>query len=207
MAKVKKYDSQGRATGEQELAGAVWDGGTNLRTVHATVQWQRAKRRAGTHKVKTRAEVSGTGAKPHKQKGTGTARQGSRRSPQFCHGGRAWGPVPRSYGYALPHKVRKAALISALRQRANTGALLVYEPAKSDKPSTKALALALLAMGVTGKALLVAGAQEQTLLKSARNLPLVTALPAAGLNVYDLVDAAQVVFTPAALTGLNGVSQ
>lgn len=205
MAKVTKYDSQGKAAGEQELAGALWDGGTNLRTVQATVKWQRAKRRAGTHKVKTRSHVSGTGAKPYKQKGTGQARQGSLRAPQFRHGGRAWGPVPRKYGYALPHKVRKAALISALRQRAGTGALLVYEPAKSDKPSTKALALALKAMGVTGKALLVAGAQEQVLLKSARNLPLVTALPAAGLNVYDLVDAAQVVFTPAALARLSEV--
>jgi len=124
---------------------------------------------------------------------------------QLRHGGRAWGPVPRSYGYALPHKVRKTALISALRRRAGEGAVLVYEPSGAAKPSTKAMAAALSAMGVTGKALLVAGAAEHVVTRSARNLPYVTVLTAAGINVYDIVNAAQVVFTPAALAQLDGV--
>ncbi len=205
MAKVKNYDSAGKPAGERELSGELWDGGVNLRTVHATVQWQRASRRAGTHKVKTRAEVSGSGKKPYKQKGTGNARQGATRAVQFRHGGRAWGPSPRDYGYALPHKVRRTALVSALRQRAAEGMIAVYEPAAAAKPSTKALAAALQAMGAEETVLLVAATGEVNLLKSARNLPEVTALPAEGLNVYDIVRARLIVFTPAALTQLGEV--
>ncbi|MTA78301.1 MAG: 50S ribosomal protein L4 [Actinobacteria bacterium] len=167
----------------------------NVPVMHQVVTAQLAARRAGTQSTKTRAEVSGGGRKPWKQKGTGRARQGSTRSPNWVGGGVALGPKPRSYAQKTPKKMIKLALRSALSDRASEGHVIVVEDWNFDVPSTKGAIAALKALGVEGRALIVLTRADVEAWKSFRNIPSVHVLEAAELNTYDILVSDYVVFT------------
>jgi len=167
------------------------------------VTWQLAKRRAGTHKIQVRNEVSRTSKKMYKQKGTGGARHGSRRAAQFVGGAKAHGPVVRSHAFDLPKKVRALALRHALSSKAKTGALIVLDNAAAADPKTAALRASLEKIGVTN-ALVIAGAEVDTNFKlAARNIPNVDVLPNAGLNVYDVLRRHTLVLTKDAVEAIQ----
>jgi large subunit ribosomal protein L4 len=166
------------------------------------VHWQNSKRRAGTHKVKGMGEVSGTTKKPYKQKGTGNARQGSLRAPQFRTGGAVHGPVVRDHGYSLPKKVRRLGLISALSQKHADGKLVVLDAAAADSPKTKDLAVKLKALGWTS-ALVIDGTVDSNFLHASRNIHGVDVLPTVGANVYDILRHDVLVITAAGIEGLK----
>ena len=167
------------------------------------VTWQLAKRRAGTHKIQVRNEVSRTGKKMYRQKGTGGARHGSRRAAQFVGGARAFGPVVRSHAFDLPKKVRALALRHALSSKAGAGALIILDQAAIDDPKTAALRADLAALGLTN-ALIIAGAEVDANLKlAARNIPNVDVLPDAGLNVYDVLRRDKLVLTKGAVDAIR----
>jgi large subunit ribosomal protein L4 len=190
--------------GEIDLDDAVF-GIQDIRAdiLQRCVVWQLAKRRAGTHKVQTRNENSRTGKKMYKQKGTGGARHGSRRAPQFVGGSRAFGPVVRSHAFDLPKKVRAMALRHALSSKAKSGDLIVLEGATLDSPKTSALRQRFETMGL-GKALIIAGAAvDQNFGLAARNLPGVNVLPTMGLNVYDVLRHDKLVLTREAVDAVN----
>ena len=166
------------------------------------VTWQLAKRRAGTHKIQVRNEVSRTGKKMYKQKGTGGARHGSRRAAQFVGGAKAHGPVVRSHAFDLPKKVRALALKHALSSKAKAGTLIVLDAMAPTEAKTAALRASFSKIGVTN-ALVIAGAEvDQNLKLAARNIPNVDVLPNAGLNVYDILRRDTLVLTRAALDGI-----
>ncbi|HYB13126.1 MAG TPA: 50S ribosomal protein L4 [Myxococcota bacterium] len=170
------------------------------RLLHAEVRRQLARRRAGTHSTKNRHTVSGGGAKPWRQKGTGRARQGSTRSPQWAGGGVVFGPVPRSHEHVLPKKVRRAALRSALSLRAQEGALKVVDAFELDAIKTKRVVEILKALGLGSASVLVVVAEPHGALeRSARNLPRVGVIRAEGLNVHDVLRHSHLLFTRAAL--------
>ena len=172
--------------------------------LHRMVNWQLAKRRAGTHKVKGMGEVRGTTKKPFRQKGTGRARQGSSRAPQNRGGGVVHGPVVRSHAFDLPKKVRKLALKSALSRKAADGKLLVLEAAKTDTHKTKALAQQMAALGIAQSALVINGAGLDANFELAvRNLPGVDVLPQEGANVYDILRRDTLVLTREAIAQLE----
>ncbi len=187
--------------GELELPEALFGAEPRADIMARVVHWQLAKRRAGTHKVKGMGEVSGTTKKPYKQKGTGRARQGSLRSPQFRTGGVVHGPVVRDHGYALPKKVRRLGLISALSQKAREGKLIVLEAAASDG-KTASLKKQVTALGWQS-ALVIDGAElDQGFARAARNIPGLDVLPAIGANVYDILRHDVLAVTKAAVEGL-----
>lgn len=165
------------------------------------VHWQLAKRRAGTHKVKGMGEVSGTTKKPYRQKGTGSARQGSLRAPQYRTGGVVHGPVVRDHGYDLPKKVRRLGLISALSQKAAEGKLVVLDAA-SGVTKTSELAKKLQGLG-WGSALIVDASVDENFVRAARNLPKIDILPTIGANVYDILNHEVLAITQAGLEGLK----
>jgi large subunit ribosomal protein L4 len=181
--------------GSVELSDAVF--GVEVRTdiLHRVVVWQLAKRRAGTHKVKSRAEIARTGAKMYKQKGTGRARHGSRRVNIFRGGGVVFGPQPRDHAIDLPKKIRALGLKCALSSKAKEGKLVVLDDATLAEPKTKALVGAFDKLGL-GSALVITGAEvERNFALASRNLPLVDVLPAQGLNVYDILRRDTLVLT------------
>ncbi|MFI4975400.1 MAG: 50S ribosomal protein L4 [Caulobacterales bacterium] len=166
------------------------------------VTWQLAKRRAGTHKVQVRNEVSRTGKKMYRQKGTGGARHGSRRAAQFVGGARAFGPVVRSHGFSLPKKVRALALRHALSSKAKAGSLVILDAAAMAEPKTAALRAHFAKIGLKN-ALVIAGPQIDANFKlAARNIPNVDVLPDAGLNVYDVLRRDTLVLTKAAVDAI-----
>jgi large subunit ribosomal protein L4 len=165
------------------------------------VHWQLQKRRAGTHKTKGMGEVSGTTRKPYKQKGTGNARQGSLRSPQFRTGGRVHGPVVRDHGYDLPKKIRKLGLISALSQKHAEGKLIVIDAATSGE-KTRDLAAKLKILGWTST-LIIDGAVDSNFLRASRNIHGVDILPTIGANVYDILRHDVLAITTAGVAGLK----
>jgi len=165
------------------------------------VHWQLAKRRAGTHKVKGMGEVSGTTRKPYKQKGTGNARQGSLRAPQFRTGGAVHGPVVRDHGYDLPKKVRRLGLISALSQKLAEGRLVVLDQANGTA-KTAELARKLKVLG-WNSALIVDGVVDEGFLRAARNLPRIDVLPGIGANVYDILNHEVLAITRAGVESLK----
>jgi large subunit ribosomal protein L4 len=168
--------------------------------LHAEVRRQLAKRRAGTHSTKNRHTVSGGGAKPWRQKGTGRARQGSTRSPQWAGGGSVFGPVPRSHEHVLPKKVRRAALRSALSLRAGEGAVRVVDAFELDTIKTKRVVEILRTLGLGSASVLVVLAEPNaTVERSARNLPRVSVIRAEGLNVHDVLRHSHLLLTRAAL--------
>ncbi len=173
--------------GEIDLPEALFGAAPRPDIMARVVHWQLAKRRAGTHKVKGMGEVSGTTKKPYKQKGTGRARQGSLRSPQFRTGGVVHGPVVRDHGYDLPKKVRRLGLISALSQKKAEGKLVVLDAAASEEGKTAALKKQVAALG-WASALVIDGAQvDERFLRAARNIKGLDVLPTIGANVYDIL--------------------
>jgi large subunit ribosomal protein L4 len=191
--------------GTVELPAAVFDAPLRPHLFHAEVRRQLASRRAGTHATKNRHAVSGGGSKPWRQKGTGRARQGSIRSPQWAGGGVVFGPVPRSHEHTLPKKVRRAALRSALSQRAREGALTVVEALELEEIKTRRMAELLKGLGLGEHGvLIVIEAPNPKVERSARNLPGVSVLRAEGLNVYDVLRHPRLLLTRAALAAVAG---
>jgi large subunit ribosomal protein L4 len=188
-----------------ELPEAIFSAPVKPHLLHEVVRMQLAKRRQGTAETKGRSDVSGGGKKPWKQKGTGRARSGSSRSPLWRHGGTVFGPHPRSYEFGVPKAIRRQALLAALTSKAQAGAIRVLESLGLERPSTKAMAALLKGAGVAGKALVVLPARDETLEKSARNLPAVRVLTVQGLNVYDVLRADTLVLTPEGVHTLREV--
>ena len=203
MATVTVKNPSGKKGGTVELAEEIFGIEPNVPVMHQVVTAQLAARRAGTQSTKTRAEVRGGGAKPWKQKGTGRARQGSTRSPQWRGGGVALGPKPRSYAQRTPKKMIKLALRSALSDRAAEDRVVVVDDwgFDMDTPSTKSAIAALEAIGVDGKVLVVLSDTDEVAWKSFRNLTHVQLLDVAELNAYDVLCNDWVVFTSATLPG------
>ena len=199
---VTKLD--GKAAGDIELMDDVF-GIEEIRAdiLQRCVVWQLAKRRAGTHKVQTRNENSRTGKKMYRQKGTGGARHGSRRAPQFVGGSRAFGPVVRDHGFDLPKKVRALALRHALSAKAKSGDLIILDQATLKEPKTAALRETFGKLG-WAKALIIAGPEvDANFGLAARNIPHIDVLPNAGLNVYDILRAEKLVLTKAAVDAVH----
>jgi large subunit ribosomal protein L4 len=194
----------GAKAGQIDLSDAIFGiGDIRLDILARCVNWQLAKRRAGTHKVQTRNENSRTGKKMYKQKGTGGARHGSRRAPQFIGGSRAFGPVVRSHEFDLPKKVRALALRHALSSKVKSGSLIVLEEAVAETPKTAALKAQFEALGLKS-ALVIAGPEVNgDFGLAARNLPHIDVLPNAGLNVYDVLRRDTLVLTRAAIEGIE----
>jgi large subunit ribosomal protein L4 len=197
MASVTVKTAAGADAGTLELDDATFGIEPNVSVMHQVVTAQLAARRAGTQSTKTRAEVRGGGAKPWKQKGTGRARQGSIRSPQWVGGGVALGPKPRSYAQRTPKKMVRLALRSALSDRAADGKVVVVDDWAFDAPSTKAAVAALSALDLEGRVLVVLSRDDVAAWKSFRNLPSVHVLEVAELNTYDVLVSDVVVFTRA----------
>ena len=195
MTTITMKTPAGADAGSLDLDANTFGIEPNVPVMHQVVTAQLAARRAGTQSTKTRAEVSGGGRKPWKQKGTGRARQGSTRSPNWVGGGIALGPKPRSYAQKTPKKMIKLALRSALSDRASEGHVIVVEDWNFDVPSTKGAIAALKALGVEGRALIVLTRADVEAWKSFRNIPSVHVLEAAELNTYDILVSDFVVFT------------
>ena len=203
MAEVDVRTSAGAAAGTVELDDAIFGIEPNVAVLHQVVTAQLAAARAGTQSTKTRAEVRGGGKKPWRQKGTGRARQGSSRSPQWTGGGVALGPKPRSYRQKTPKKMVQLALRSALSDRAREGKVAVVEAWDFDEPKTRLAREALGELGWEGKVLVVVGPHEEAVIKSFRNLPDVQLLLANELNAYDVLCNDWVVFTRATLPSVT----
>jgi large subunit ribosomal protein L4 len=199
MATVTVRTGTGAKKGSVELADEVFGLQPNVPVMHQVVTAQLAARRAGTHSTKTRAEVRGGGRKPFKQKGTGNARAGSTRAPQWRGGGVALGPRPRSYAQRTPKKMIKLALRSALSDRAADGKIVVVNDWGFGAPRTKDAVQALAALGIEGKALVVLTRDDVAAARSFRNLPDVQVLEASELNAYDVLCNDWVIFTQATL--------
>jgi large subunit ribosomal protein L4 len=195
MAQVTLKNAAGKDAGKVELDDATFAIQPNVPVMHQVVTAQLAARRAGTQNTKTRAEVRGGGAKPYRQKGTGNARQGSNRSPQFSGGGVALGPKPRKYDQKTPKKMISLALRSALSDRANEGKVVVVDEWGWDKPSTKAATQALGGLGIDGRVLVVVGRDDAAAALSFRNIPEVQLIAPAELNAYDVLCNDWIVFT------------
>jgi len=202
---TKVYDMSGKVVGEIELSEAVFGIEANQSVVHDVVKNHLANCRQGTQSALTRAEVSGGGRKPWRQKGTGRARQGSTRAPQWTHGGIVFAPKPRDYGYTLNKKSRRLALKSALSAKAAAEAIVVIDEIKMEAPKTKEFAAFLTAVGVTGKALVVTAEADANVVKSGRNIPGCEITFANLINVYDVVNAGKLVVDKAALAKIEEV--
>jgi large subunit ribosomal protein L4 len=195
----------GRKTGEVELNDAIFGIEPNMTVVHEVVKNHLANCRQGTQSALTRAEVSGGGKKPWRQKGTGRARQGSTRAPQWTHGGIVFAPKPRSYSYVLNKKVKRLALKSVLSAKAADGEIIVVDKIEMDEIKTKTFRQFLEAVNANGKAVVVTPEVNANVVKSARNLPGVLTAPAKLINVYDLVNAKYLVIDQAALAVIEEV--
>jgi len=203
MATVTVKTPAGADAGSIELDATTFGIEPNVPVMHQVVTAQLAARRAGTQSTKTRAEVSGGGAKPFKQKGTGRARAGSTRSPNWIGGGVALGPKPRSYAQKTPKKMIKLALRSALSDRASEGKVIVVDEWNFASPSTKGAVAALAALGIEGKVLLVLDRLDVAAWKSFRNLGEVHIIETAELNTYDVLVSDFVVFTKSTLPNVE----
>ena len=205
MSTIKVLNMAGAEVGTVELNDAIFGIEPNTAVVHEVVKNHLANCRQGTQSALTRAEVSGGGKKPWRQKGTGHARQGSTRAPQWTHGGIVFAPKPRDYSYVLNKKVKRLALKSVLSARAAEGKLVVIDSIKMDAIKTADFRKFLNAVNVNAKAVVVTPAVDETIVKSARNIPGVLTTPATNLNVYDLVNAQYLVVDQAALAKIEEV--
>lgn len=205
MPKVALLNQAGSQVGEIELNDAVFGIEPNKNVMVEAVLMQRASLRQGTHKTKIRSEVAGGGRKPWKQKGTGRARQGSIRSPQWRGGGTVFGPVPRSYSYKLPKKVRRLAIKSALSSKVQDQSILVLESLAFDAPKTKDFTNVLKGLSVNSKALIVTASLEENVALSARNIPGITVVAADGINVLDVLNHDKLIMTKAAVEKVEEV--
>lgn len=205
MSTINVVSMTGRKTGEVELNDAIFGIEPNMTVVHEVVKNHLANCRQGTQSALTRAEVSGGGKKPWRQKGTGRARQGSTRAPQWTHGGIVFAPKPRSYSYVLNKKVKRLALKSVLSAKAADGEIIVVDKIEMDEIKTKTFRQFLEAVNANGKAVVVTPEVNANVVKSARNLPGVLTAPAKLINVYDLVNAKYLVIDQAALAVIEEV--
>ena len=205
MPKVALFNQSGSKVGDIELNDAIFGIEPNQHVLFEAVVMQRASLRQGTHKTKIRSEVAGGGRKPWRQKGTGRARQGSIRSPQWRGGGTVFGPVPRSYSYKLPKKVRRLALKSALSTKVLEENILVLESLAFETPKTKDFKAVLNGLSVDSKALIVTANLEENVALSARNIPGVTVVTASGINVLDVLNHDKLIMTKAAVEKVEEV--
>jgi len=197
---VKVFDAQGKETGEVQLAPEIFSAPVNEAVLHQALLRQQANERQGTHQTKTRGDVSGGGKKPWKQKGTGRARQGSTRAPQWRHGGTVFGPHPRSYEQKMPRKQRRLALRAALSAKVRDGALRIVDEITLEAPKTKTLDSFFTALQAGVRILFVLPEHDLLLEKSTRNLASVKTILVSNLNVGDVLAADSVVLTRKALT-------
>ena len=205
MLKTNVYNMSGAVVGEIELSEAVFGVEPNQSVVHDVVKNHLANKRQGTQSALTRAEVSGGGRKPWRQKGTGRARQGSTRAPQWTHGGIVFAPKPRDYSYTLNKKSRRLALKSVLSAKASEQNIVVIDAIKMDAPKTAQFAKFLKAVGCDTKTLVVTAAADMNVVKSGRNIPGCEVTFANLLNVYDVVNATKLVVDKAALATIEEV--
>ena len=205
MPKANDFNMAGQQVGEVELSEGVFGVEPNEPAVHAVVVNHLANCRQGTQSALTRAEVSGGGKKPWRQKGTGHARQGSTRAPQWTHGGIVFAPKPRSYSYVLNKKVKRLAMKSALSAKAAAGEIIVVDSIKLDSIKTKDFRAFLNAVKADGKSLVVTPAKDEVVVKSARNIPGVETTMANLMNVYDILKAKYLVLDKEALAVIEEV--
>ncbi len=205
MPTINVVNIKGETIGKMELSDAVFGIQPNTTAMHAVVVNYLANQRQGTHSTKTRAEVSGGGRKPWRQKGTGRARQGSTRSPNFTHGGIAFGPKPRDYRFSLNKKLKRLAMKSALSSKAAEGSIIVLDGIPLDEIKTKTMAEILAAVGFKNKALLVMPDVDEKVLLSARNIAGVTPTITGEINVYDILNNNQMIIVKAAVEKLEEV--
>ena len=205
MAKTNVFDMSGNVVGEIELSAAVFGIEPNQAVVHDVVKNHLANCRQGTQSALTRAEVSGGGRKPWRQKGTGRARQGSTRAPQWTHGGIVFAPKPRDYSYTLNKKVKRLALKSVLSAKASEGKIIVIDEIKMEAPKTKTFAAFLNAVNAENKALVVTAEADANVVKSGRNIEGCVITFANLINVYDVLNAKTLVVDKAALAKIEEV--
>ncbi|MBO5081094.1 MAG: 50S ribosomal protein L4 [Lachnospiraceae bacterium] len=194
MANVSVYNMEGKEVGKMDLNDAIFGVEINEHLVHLAVVQHLANKRQGTQKAKTRAEVSGGGRKPWRQKGTGHARQGSTRSPQWTHGGVVFAPTPRDYSFKLNKKEKRIALKSALTSKVQDGKVMVLDELKLDEIKTKKFQEVLTNLNAK-KALVVIKENDKNIVLSARNIPDAQTIVADSINVYDIMKAGTVVLT------------
>ena len=199
MAKIDILDITGKAVDSIELTDSIFSIDVNKQSLYDAVIMQRASLRQGTHKTKGRSEVSGGGRKPWRQKGTGRARQGTIRAPQWNGGGIVFGPTPRSYGYKLNKKVRRLALLSAITSKFKSGEMVVIEDLKFDTPKTKNMINVLAALSADRKPLIVTADFDENVFLATRNITGALNLDVSELNVLDLVNAHKVIYTKSAI--------
>ena len=205
MPKATVYDMTGKQVGEIELLDSIFGVEPNKTAMHEAVKNHLANCRQGTQSTLTRAEVRGGGIKPWRQKGTGRARQGSIRSPQWTHGGIALGPKPRSYNYSLTKKTKRLAMLSALSAKAAAGEIIVIDGLDMGEIKTKSFVGFLNAVEATGKSLVVTPEVRTNVVKSAANIPGVRTTIASTLNVYDILNADKFIIDKAAVEKLQEV--
>lgn len=205
MLKVKVYNQEGAEVKDLELNEAVFGIEPNKQALFDMVLLQRASLRQGTHKVKNRTEVRGGGKKPWRQKGTGRARQGSIRAPQWRGGGVVFGPTPRSYKFKLNRKVRRLALKSALSTKINDNEFMALEAIKFDAPKTKEMVKVLANLDAPTKTLIVVDEIDENVARSANNIPGVKLLDARRVNVYDILNSDKLIMTEAAIKSVEEV--
>ncbi|MFC7442661.1 50S ribosomal protein L4 [Laceyella putida] len=205
MPKVAVLDMSGQQVGEIELAETIFGITPNQAVLHDAVVMQQASLRRGTHAVKNRSAVRGGGRKPWRQKGTGRARQGSIRSPQWVGGGVVFGPTPRTYAYKLPKKVRRLAIKSALASKVIDSQLVVLDELKLEQPKTRDMVQVLKNLGVERKALVVTDNLEENAVLAARNIPGVKLISADGVNVLDVLYHDKLILTRGAVNRVEEV--
>ena len=205
MPKVALYNMEGKQIGDIELNEAIFGAKINEALMHQVVVNQLANRRQGPAATKTRSFVRGGGRKPWRQKGTGRARVGSIRSPLWVGGGVTFGPAPRNYSYRIPKKARRQALKSALSAKVRDGKLIVLDQLTIEQPKTKLMVNVLKALNAEKKPLIVIGDWDTNIELATRNIPKALLLKSSGLNVYDVLNHDQVIFTKDALTKLEEV--
>lgn len=205
MPSIAVLNMQGKEVGQQELSEAVFGIEPNVSVMNDMVKNYLANQRQGTQSALTRSEVSGGGKKPWRQKGTGRARQGSTRAPQWTHGGIVFAPKPRSYSYVLNKKVKRLAMKSALSAKAAAGEIIVIDSIKMDSIKTKDFRAFLTAVKADGKSLVVTPAKDEVIVKSARNIPGVVTSMANLINVYDILNAKYLVLDKEALAVIEEV--
>lgn len=202
MAKVEVLNLDNKKVGDVELNADIFERAVRKDILQTVVKWQLAKKRQGTHKAKTRTEVSGGGSKPYKQKGTGNARRGSSRSPLIRGGGVLFGPTPRDYSFSLPKKIRKVAVKYALSYLHSQGRVKVVEALESADGKTKVLSKQLNGMGLK-KSVLIGNGLNDKFERASRNIPKFVYQPVEGVNVYDLLKYDSVVFEKSSLATLE----
>ena len=205
MTTIEIKDASGKKAGSADLAATVFGIEPNMTVMHTVVRSQRAAWRQGTSNTLTRGQVRGGGKKPWRQKGTGRARQGSIRSPQWTHGGIALGPKPRTYTYSLNKKLRRLALLSALSAKAAAGEIIVIDDLNMGEIKTKTFAGFLKSVEAEGKSLVVTPESRVNVVKSAANIPGVRTTIASTLNVYDILNADKFIIDKAAVEKLQEV--